>query len=94
MTGCGWSYSPDADDGLYAVWEAVAKWSSSTTKDGSTEPNTSFPPHATRQIKRLMVETRRPDVVAARAREEAAFASFFADPGTNPGSHLTAGLER
>jgi enoyl-CoA hydratase/carnithine racemase len=52
----------------------------------------SFPPHATRQIKRMMVETRRPDVIAAREREEAAFASFFADPGTNPGSHLTAGL--
>jgi enoyl-CoA hydratase/carnithine racemase len=53
-----------------------------------------FPPHATRDIKRLMVAARRPDVVAARDREESAFASLFADPGTNPGSRLTAGLER
>jgi enoyl-CoA hydratase/carnithine racemase len=53
-----------------------------------------FPPHATREIKRLMVAARRPDVVAARDREESAFASLFADPGTNPGSRLTAGLER
>ena len=52
----------------------------------------SFPPHTTQQIKRLMVETRRPDVIAAREREEAAFASLFADPSTNPGPHLTAGL--
>jgi enoyl-CoA hydratase/carnithine racemase len=53
-----------------------------------------FPPHATREIKRLMLEARRPDVVAARAREESAFAALFADPDTNPGSQLTAGLER
>ncbi len=51
-----------------------------------------FAPHATRQIKRLMAAARRPDVDAARAREEAAFAALFADPGTNPGSQLTAGL--
>jgi enoyl-CoA hydratase/carnithine racemase len=54
----------------------------------------SFAPHATREIKRLMLAARRPDVIAARAREESAFAALFADPGTNPGSQLTAGLER
>jgi enoyl-CoA hydratase/carnithine racemase len=54
----------------------------------------SFPPHATRQIKRLMVAARRPEVMAARAREESAFAALFADPATNPGAQLTAGLER
>lgn len=53
----------------------------------------SFPPHATRQIKRLMMAARRPHIEAARAREESAFASLFADPATNPGAHLTAGLE-
>jgi len=53
----------------------------------------SFPPHATRQIKRLMMAARRPYIDAARAGEEAAFASLFADPATNPGAHLTAGLE-
>ena len=53
----------------------------------------SFPPHATRQIKRLMMAARRPQIEAARAREESAFASLFADPATNPGAHLTAGLE-
>jgi enoyl-CoA hydratase/carnithine racemase len=53
----------------------------------------SFPPHATRQIKRLMMAARRPYIEAARAGEEAAFASLFADPATNPGAHLTAGLE-
>ncbi len=52
----------------------------------------SFAPHATRQIKRLMAVARRPDVDAARAREEAAFAALFADAGTNPGSQLAAGL--
>jgi enoyl-CoA hydratase/carnithine racemase len=53
----------------------------------------SFPPHATRQIKRLMMEARRPQIEAARAREESSFAALFADPATNPGAHLTAGLE-
>jgi enoyl-CoA hydratase/carnithine racemase len=53
----------------------------------------SFPPQATRQIKRLMMAARRPQIEAARAREEAAFATLFADPATNPGAHLTAGLE-
>ncbi len=53
----------------------------------------SFAPHATREIKRLMMAARRPDIVAAREREESAFAALFADPGTNPGSELTAGLE-
>jgi enoyl-CoA hydratase/carnithine racemase len=52
----------------------------------------SFPPDATRGIKRLMTAARRPDVEAARAREEAAFASLFADPKTNPGAGLIAGL--
>jgi enoyl-CoA hydratase/carnithine racemase len=52
----------------------------------------SFSPHATRQIKQLMMAPHRSDIVAARAREEAAFASLFADPATNPGSKLTAGL--
>ena len=53
----------------------------------------SFPGHATREIKRLMVAAGRPDVEAARAREESAFAALFADPGTNPGAGLTSGLE-
>ena len=52
----------------------------------------SFPPHATRQMKRLMMASGRAEIVAARAREEAAFASLFADPATNPGAQLTAGL--
>ncbi len=52
-----------------------------------------FPPHATRQIKRLMMDGRRGPVVAAREREEAAFAALFADPLINPGSQLTAGLD-
>jgi len=53
----------------------------------------SFPPHATRQIKQLMMAARRPHIEEARVREEAAFAALFADPATNPGAHLTAGLE-
>jgi enoyl-CoA hydratase/carnithine racemase len=53
----------------------------------------SFAPHATREIKRLMMAAHRSDIAAARAREEAAFASLFADPAINPGSRLTAGLE-
>jgi enoyl-CoA hydratase/carnithine racemase len=52
----------------------------------------SFAPHATRDIKRLMMAGRRADVVAARQREEAAFAALFADPDTNPGAGLTSGL--
>jgi enoyl-CoA hydratase/carnithine racemase len=52
-----------------------------------------YPPRVTREIKRLMSAGRRPEIVAARAREEAAFAAFFADPETNPGTGLTAGLE-
>ena len=54
----------------------------------------SFPPHATREIKRLMMAARRPAIDDARAREEAAFAALFADPEHNPGSQLTAGLDR
>ena len=54
----------------------------------------SFPPQGTRQIKRLMMTARRPPIEAARAREEAAFAVLFADPDTNPGDRLTAGLDR
>jgi enoyl-CoA hydratase/carnithine racemase len=53
----------------------------------------SFPPQATRQIKRLMMAARRPDIEAARSREESAFASLFADPDRNPGARLTARLE-
>lgn len=53
----------------------------------------SFAPHATRQIKRLMLASRGEEIAAARAREEAAFASLFADPSVNPGARLTAGLE-
>jgi enoyl-CoA hydratase/carnithine racemase len=53
-----------------------------------------FPFHATRTIKGLMLASRRGEVVEARAREEAAFAALFADPSTNPGAGLTAGLER
>ncbi|MGH9078844.1 MAG: enoyl-CoA hydratase/isomerase family protein [Acidimicrobiales bacterium] len=52
----------------------------------------SFPPAATRRIKQLMTAARRPSIEAARAREDAAFASLFADPRTNPGTALTAGL--
>jgi enoyl-CoA hydratase/carnithine racemase len=52
----------------------------------------SFPPHATRQIKRLMLAGRGSAVGEARRREEAAFAALFADPDTNPGANLTAGL--
>ena len=54
----------------------------------------SFPPHATREIKRLMMESRRRPIAEARAREEAAFAALFADPRHNPGAQLTAGLDR
>ncbi len=54
----------------------------------------SFPGGATRRIKQLMMEARRPDIEAARAREEAAFAALFADPDTNPGDRLAAGLDR
>jgi len=39
-----------------------------------------------------MMASGRAEIVAARAREEAAFASLFADPATNPGAQLTAGL--
>jgi len=51
-----------------------------------------FPPHATRQIKRLMLAGRGPAVAEARRREESAFAALFADPTVNPGDGLTAGL--
>ena len=53
----------------------------------------SFPSHATRRIKRLMMADRGAGIAGARAREEAAFATLFADPATNPGAGLTAGLE-
>ncbi len=52
----------------------------------------SFPPHATRQIKRLLLAGRGSVVADARRREEAAFAALFADPEANPGSSLAAGL--
>jgi len=52
----------------------------------------SFPPHATRQIKRLMLTGRGTAVADARRREEAAFATLFADPSVNPGAGLAAGL--
>jgi len=54
----------------------------------------SFAPHATREIKRLMMAPRRQAIGDARAREESAFAALFADPQHNPGSRLTAGLDR
>ena len=41
-----------------------------------------------------MTAARRPAVIAARRREDAAFAALFADPSTNPGAGLVAGLER
>lgn len=50
----------------------------------------SFPSEATRRIKRLMTEARRPEIVAARAREEAAFSSLFGDP--DAAAQLAAGL--
>jgi enoyl-CoA hydratase/carnithine racemase len=53
-----------------------------------------FPPHATREIKRLMTAARRDPVAAARRREDAAFAALFADPAHNPGQALVAGLDR
>jgi enoyl-CoA hydratase/carnithine racemase len=53
----------------------------------------SFPPHATRQIKRLMLAGRGSAVADARRREEVAFAALFADPSVNPGEGLTAGVE-
>lgn len=53
----------------------------------------SYPPQATRRIKQLMMAARRPDIEAARAREESAFASLFADPETNPGGRLAARLD-
>jgi hypothetical protein len=40
-----------------------------------------------------MMAPRRSGIEAARAREEAAFASLFDDPAINPGAQLTAGLE-
>jgi enoyl-CoA hydratase/carnithine racemase len=52
----------------------------------------SFPGRATRQIKHLMLQARGPGVSDARRREEAAFASLFADPDANPGEQLAAGL--
>ncbi len=52
----------------------------------------SFPAHATREIKRLMLAGRGADVAEARRREEDAFAALFADPARNPGSQLLAGL--
>jgi len=52
----------------------------------------SFPPRATREIKRLMVAARREAVAAARTREEATFAALLADPDANPGSGLASGL--
>ena len=45
----------------------------------------SFPPHATRQIKRLMMAARRPAIADARAREEAAFAALVRRPRAQPG---------
>jgi enoyl-CoA hydratase/carnithine racemase len=53
----------------------------------------SFPHRATREIKRLMVDGRRDAIVAARAREESAFAALFADPDANPGAGLTGALQ-
>jgi len=52
----------------------------------------SFPPHATRQIKRLMLAGRGSAVADARRREEVAFAALFADPSVNPGARLADGL--
>lgn len=54
----------------------------------------SFAPHITREIKRLMTAPYREDIRVARAREDAAFSALFADPDHNPGSSLTAGLDR
>ena len=44
-----------------------------------------FPAHATREIKRLMMARPPAGVVAARHREEAAFAALFADPPSTRG---------
>ena len=54
----------------------------------------SFPPHATRQIKRLMMAaaarpSRRPGPGRRRPSPH-----LFADAAHNPGSQLTAGLDR
>jgi enoyl-CoA hydratase/carnithine racemase len=53
----------------------------------------SFAPHATREVKRLMMAPRLHQIAEARAREEAAFAALFADPDINPGAQLIAGLD-
>jgi enoyl-CoA hydratase/carnithine racemase len=52
----------------------------------------SFPTRATRQLKQLMMASRRPAIAAAREREESAFAALFADPAANPGARLADGL--
>jgi enoyl-CoA hydratase/carnithine racemase len=52
-----------------------------------------FPPRGVVEIKRLMMEAVRPAIVAARQREESAFAALFSDPANNPGLGLTSGLE-
>lgn len=54
----------------------------------------SYPAHATREIKRLMMAPRAGEIGAARVREESAFAALFADPEHNPGTQLAAGLDR
>jgi hypothetical protein len=41
-----------------------------------------------------MMAPRTGEIGAARVREESAFAALFADPEHNPGSQLTAGLDR
>lgn len=51
------------------------------------------PGGATRTIKRLLLAGRGDAVVAARVREEAAFAALFADPEANPGAGLTSVLD-
>ena len=64
-------------------------------RDHGTRPTDRFVPRAaTRQIKQLMMAPHREAIGAARGREEAAFAALFADPANNPGSQLTAGLDR
>jgi enoyl-CoA hydratase/carnithine racemase len=52
-----------------------------------------FPPHGVAGIKRLMMESLRPAIAAARQREESAFAALFSDPANNPGLGLTSGLK-
>ena len=95
--GCCWPRSGSTADQAVAAGLALRVCDEGTVVEETlalARAIASFPPEGTRQIKRLMMTARRPLVEAARAREEAAFAALFADPDTNPGDRLAAGLDR